>query len=207
MFWVLPVLTSCQNNPSMLSASDPKKTEIPVTSDTATFGMGCFWCTEAVFLQLKGVVSAASGYSGGKTHNPTYREVSSGQTGHAEVCQVVFDTSQISFTELLEVFWTAHDPTTLNRQGADHGTQYRSVVFYHNESQKRIAEDYRHRLNLENAFPDPVITEISPIATFYIAEDYHLDYYARNQEAPYCQVVILPKVDKVRKVFSDKIKR
>ena len=191
----------------MQNISDLKKTEIPATVDTATFGMGCFWCTEAVFLQLKGVISATSGYSGGKTPNPTYRQVCDGQTGHAEVCQVVFDTAQISFTELLEVFWTAHDPTTLNRQGADHGTQYRSVIFYHNEIQKRISEDFKKRLDLENAFPDPVITEISPITTFYKAEDYHLDYYARNQAAPYCQMVIQPKVEKIRKVFSERIKR
>jgi len=175
-------------------------------TDTATFGMGCFWCSEAVFLQLQGVSSVTSGYSGGKISNPTYREVCSGLTGHAEVIRVVYDTSVIRFADLLEVFWSAHDPTTLNRQGADHGTQYRSVIFYHTEEQKLIATSYKNKLNEQQVFPDPIVTEISPLINFYKAEDYHQDYYNQNGNAPYCQMVIAPKVDKVRKVFRDKIK-
>lgn len=180
---------------------------IPSTVDTATFGMGCFWCTEAVFQQLNGVISVTSGYSGGKTENPTYRAVCSGTTGHAEVSQIVYDTTKITFEELLEVFWTAHDPTTLNRQGADQGTQYRSVIFFHNENQKQLASAYKLKLNEEKAFPSPVVTEISPLNKFYKAEDYHMDYFNNNGDAPYCKFVIEPKVEKVRKVFKEKLKK
>lgn len=175
--------------------------------DTATFGGGCFWCVEAVYQQLNGVVSVASGYSGGQRANPTYEQVCSGATGHAEVIQIVYDTTKISFDELLQVFWTVHDPTTLNRQGADVGTQYRSVVFYHNEYQKEITESYIEKLNTEHAFNNPVVTEVSPFTAFYKAEDYHQNYYNDNQNQPYCSMVIQPKVEKFKKVFGDKLKK
>jgi len=175
--------------------------------DTATFGGGCFWCVEAVYQQLDGVVSVASGYTGGQRANPTYEQVCSGATGHAEVIQIVYDTTKISFDELLQVFWTVHDPTTLNRQGADVGTQYRSVVFYHNENQKEITQSYIEKLNKEHAFANPVVTEVSPITTFYKAEDYHQNYYNDNQNQPYCSFVIQPKVEKFKKVFGDKLKK
>ena len=202
---VLPFWLSCANHSAKPAAMNPEPQTIK-TIDTAVFGMGCFWCTEAVFSQLDGVISVTSGYSGGKTPNPTYREVCSGNTGHAEVTRIVFDTTMISFQELLEVFFTAHDPTTLNRQGADFGTQYRSVIFYRSEEQAALARQMAHRLDEEKVFPDPIVTEISPLREFYEAEDYHLDYYARNGNAPYCRMVIAPKVEKVRKVFKEKLK-
>src|SRR5690349_9027829 len=146
----------------------------------ATFGAGCFWCTEAVFLNVKGVTKVVSGYSNGKVKNPTYREVCTGLTGHAEVSQITFDPSQVSFEELLEVFWNTHDPTTLNRQGADEGTQYRSGVYYHNEEQKKIAEAYKKQLADSHVFKDPIVTEIVPLTSFYPAEDYHQNYFALN---------------------------
>ncbi|HLN54092.1 MAG TPA: peptide-methionine (S)-S-oxide reductase MsrA [Lentimicrobium sp.] len=174
--------------------------------ETATFGSGCFWCTEAVFQQLKGVVKVTPGYSGGNRPNPTYEQVSSGATGHAEVSQIEYDPSIITFDELLEVFWKSHDPTTLNRQGADVGTQYRSAIFYHNQKQKEIAEQYKKKLNEAHAFDKPVITEITPFKAFYPAEDYHVNYYNNNKNAPYCTYVIAPKIDKIRSVFKDKLK-
>jgi peptide-methionine (S)-S-oxide reductase len=206
IFLLVPLMAGCSNHTPI---QQHMNTEVinPTTLDTATFGAGCFWCTEAVYEQLNGVISVTPGYSGGTTKNPTYRDVCSGLTGHAEVAQIVYDTTKISFSELLEVFWTAHDPTTLNRQGADHGTQYRSVIFYHNQEQKELAEKYRKKLNEEHAYPDPVITEISPLTVFYKAEDYHMAYYDKNGNAPYCQRVIEPKVDKIRKVFKDKLKQ
>jgi len=171
----------------------------------ATLGAGCFWCIEAVFQQLKGVKSVISGYTGGKEKNPTYREVAYGRTDHAEVAQITFDAEQITFDELLEVFWQTHDPTTLNRQGADVGTQYRSAVFYHNEEQKQKAETYKKRLNEEKAFNDPVVTEISPLGEFYEAEESHQDYYKNNESQPYCSIVIRPKIEKLKRVFADKL--
>lgn len=174
--------------------------------ETATFGSGCFWCTEAIFQQLKGVEKVTSGYSGGNRANPTYEQVSSGATGHAEVTQIQFDPSVIKFDDLLEVFWQSHDPTTLNRQGADVGTQYRSVIFYHNQKQKEIAEQYKRKLNAAGAYPTPIVTEITEFKAFYPAEDYHVNYYNNNKKAPYCTFVIQPKLDKFRKVFSDKLK-
>jgi peptide-methionine (S)-S-oxide reductase len=176
------------------------------SSETATFGAGCFWCVEAVFEDLKGVKSVVSGYSGGFVKNPAYREVCNGTTGHAEVVQVEFDPGVISFEELLEVFWKTHDPTTLNRQGADVGTQYRSAIFYHNEKQKELAEVYKKKLNQAGIFKDPVVTEISPIKNFYKAEEYHQDYFKNNPDQPYCQIVILPKIDKLKQVFREKLK-
>ncbi|MBI9070704.1 MAG: peptide-methionine (S)-S-oxide reductase MsrA [Melioribacteraceae bacterium] len=174
--------------------------------ETATFGAGCFWCVEAVFQELKGVEKVVSGYSGGDTENPTYKEICSGTTNHAEVAQITFDPDIISFDELLEVFWKTHDPTTLNRQGADAGTQYRSVIFYHNPEQKEKAEHYKTKLNDSGAFDDPIITEISPLSKFYSAEDYHQDYYSQNKNQPYCAFTITPKIEKLRKVFEDKLK-
>ncbi|HCS20665.1 MAG TPA: peptide-methionine (S)-S-oxide reductase [Bacteroidetes bacterium] len=174
--------------------------------DTATFGAGCFWCVEAVFQDLKGVHAVTSGYMGGKIANPTYREVCSGLTGHAEVIQLVYDSNIISYDELLEVFWQTHDPTTLNQQGADKGTQYRSAVFYHNDYQKERATYFKNKLNAELTFGAPVVTEISPAAPFYKAEDYHQEYYNNNSSEGYCRVVIKPKLDKLKKVFGDKLK-
>jgi peptide-methionine (S)-S-oxide reductase len=174
--------------------------------DTATFGAGCFWCVEAVFQQLKGVQKVVSGYSGGTIKNPAYKEVCMGITGHAEVCQIYFNKNEISFKDLLEVFWQTHDPTTLNRQGNDTGTQYRSAIFFHNDEQKDTAELLKKRLNESGAFKNPVITEITEFKNFYPAEDYHQNYYNLNEEEPYCQFVIKPKLDKFKKAFSIKIK-
>ena len=172
----------------------------------ATFGSGCFWCTEAVFQDVEGVEKVVSGYAGGKIANPTYREVCSGRTGHAEVIQITYDADIISYDELLEIFWKTHDPTTLNRQGNDVGTQYRSVVYYHDDEQKQLAEDYKHKLNDSGAFSNPVVTEVSPLDTFYPAEEYHQNYYKNHPGEGYCSFVIRPKVDKFKQVFSNKLK-
>jgi peptide-methionine (S)-S-oxide reductase len=174
--------------------------------EIATLGAGCFWCVEAVFQDLKGVAKVESGYSGGNVKNPSYREVTSGTTGHAEACQIYFDPTQISFEELLEVFWTTHDPTTLNRQGADVGTQYRSAIFYHNDNQKQVAEKSKKEVG-SVIWDKPVVTEITKFSNFYIAEDYHQNYYNSNKGAPYCQIVIAPKIEKLRKKFADKLKK
>lgn len=168
----------------------------------ATFGGGCFWCTEAVYQEIDGVHSVTSGYSGGKKANPTYEEICSGFTGHAEVVRIEFDPQKVSFAQLLEVFWRTHDPTTLNRQGADVGTQYRSVIFYENESQKEIAEEIRSKLDESGAFAGPIVTEISPAEKFYPAEKYHQDYFSRNPEQGYCRAIIAPKLSKFRKAFD-----
>ncbi len=178
----------------------------PVQTDTATFGAGCFWCTEAFFQQLNGVISVASGYTAGKVKNPTYKEVCSGLTGHAEGIEIVYDPKIISYKELLEVFWKTHDPTTLNRQGNDTGTQYRSAVFYHNEEQKKEAEFYKNELDKSGAYPNPIVTEITQASVFYKAEDYHQNYYNENGTQPYCTFVIKPKMDKFKKAFADKLK-
>jgi len=172
----------------------------------ATFGGGCFWCTEAFFLDLKGVTKVESGYSGGKVKNPGYKEVCSGLTGHAEVIQVTYDPTIVSYEDLLEVFWNTHDPTTLNRQGADEGTQYRSVVFYDDEAQRKVAEGYKKQLEDSKAFKNPIVTEITPLINFFSAEAYHQNYFALNQNQGYCQYVIRPKVEKFRKQFSGKVK-
>ena len=184
--------------------TDPK----PMNSElqVATFGAGCFWCTEAVFLNLKGVTKVVSGYSGGKVKNPSYRDVCTGETGHAEVTQITYDPKQVTFEELLEVFWNTHDPTTLNKQGADEGTQYRSVVFYHSPEQKKIAEDYKKQLEASHVYKNPIVTEISPLKDFYAAEDYHQNYYALNANQGYCQYVIRPKVEKFKKQFASRVK-
>ena len=188
-----------------------RKSEVGVTKSmdslqVATFGSGCFWCTEAIFERLNGVVKVESGYSGGKVKNPTYEEVCTGTTGHAEVTQITYDPSVISFDELLEVFWKTHDPTTLNRQGNDVGTQYRSVIFYQNEEQKELAEKYKAELDKSGVWDNPVVTEISPFTNFYPAEGYHQDYYENNPAQPYCSFVITPKIEKFEKVFKEKLK-
>jgi peptide-methionine (S)-S-oxide reductase len=193
-------------NEAKVEATPGQKPTSAEELETATFGSGCFWCTEAVFQQLKGVRSAVSGYSGGRTKNPTYEDICSGATGHAEVIQVVFDPREISYPELLEVFWKTHDPTTLNRQGADVGTQYRSVIFYHTDEQQRQAEQYKQELDAAGAFAKPIVTEIAPFAEFYPAEGYHQKYFQSNPRQPYCAAIIRPKVDKVRQVFADKLK-
>lgn len=173
--------------------------------ETATFGNGCFWCTEAVFQRLKGVSGVRSGYAGGQVNNPTYEQVCGGDTGHAEVLQITYDPAQITYDELLEVFWKTHDPTTLNRQGNDVGTQYRSVIFYHNDDQKRLAEQHKKKLDAEGIWEDPIVTEITPFTNFFSAENYHRDYYNRNGYQPYCVFVIKPKVEKLEKLFRDKL--
>jgi len=174
---------------------------------SATLGSGCFWCTEAFFLKLKGVESVVSGYTGGKVKNPTYREVCTGLTGHAEVVQVKFDPNVISYEEILEVFWNTHDPTTLNKQGADEGTQYRSAVFYHNDEQKKIAEEYKIQLDKSGVYKNRIVTEITPFSVFYPAENYHQNYYALNPNQGYCQYVIRPKVEKFNKQYASKLKK
>ena len=172
----------------------------------ATFGNGCFWCTEAVFQKLKGVLKVKSGYSGGHTDNPTYNEVCSGTTGHAEVLQITYEDQEISFADLLEVFWNTHDPTTLNRQGNDVGTQYRSVIFYHDDEQKTQSEAYKTQLGESGVWKDPIVTEIAPFEKFYEAENYHDDYFNKNGSQPYCAFVVRPKVEKFVKQFGDKLK-
>jgi peptide-methionine (S)-S-oxide reductase len=174
--------------------------------EVATLAGGCFWCLETIFKEVKGVEKVVSGYSGGTTVNPTYNEVCSGATGHAEAIQIIFDPRIISFKEILSIFFTVHDPTTLNRQGPDIGTQYRSAIFYHNEEQKTIVEQLIHDLNSSNGWGAPIVTEIKPFRNFYPAEEYHQDYYERNPEQPYCSVVIAPKLDKFRKQYLKKEK-
>jgi len=171
--------------------------------EIVTFGSGCFWCTEAVFQNLRGVKSAVSGYSGGKVVNPTYEQVCSGNTGHAEVIQVTYDPAVIPFEDLLRVFWRTHDPTTLNRQGHDVGTQYRSAIFYHNDEQRKIAEQYKKQLDESKTFSAPIVTEITPFEKFYSAENYHQKYYDLNPNQGYCQAVIRPKVEKFKKEFGE----
>jgi peptide-methionine (S)-S-oxide reductase len=173
---------------------------------TATLAGGCFWCLEAVFLRLRGVQRVASGYAGGHVDQPTYRAVCTGTTGHAEVVQIDFDAQEISYAELLEVFFAIHDPTTLNRQGADVGTQYRSAIFYHDDAQKQEAERIIRELTAQQVWDDAIVTEVVPLTRFYPAEDYHREYYDRNPEQGYCQVVISPKVSKLRSKFADRLK-
>lgn len=204
---VLLILASCASKPKYRTMS-ASLVNVNENVDTATFGTGCFWCTEAIFEQLNGVLKVTSGYSGGEVVNPTYKQVCTGTTGHAECVQVTYEPDKISYDELLEVFWQVHDPTTLNRQGADVGTQYRSAIFYHNDEQKEKAEHYKVELNKSGAFPNPVVTEVTAFEKFYPAEDYHQEYYQNNKNAnPYCAVVIRPKLEKFQKVFADKLKK
>ena len=172
----------------------------------ATFGSGCFWCTEAVFELVDGVTSVTSGYTGGNIKNPTYEEVCSEKSGHAEAIHLTFDSEVISYDELLEIFWKTHDPTTLNRQGNDAGTQYRSVIFYHSDEQKQLAKKYKDALVQSGAWGNPIVTEILPATEFYKAEDYHQDYYSNNPNQGYCAYIIAPKVEKFKEVFKDKLK-
>jgi peptide-methionine (S)-S-oxide reductase len=215
-FTAATAFVSCAQNNTQNKTMTTAKTE-PVASsnlpaseklDTATLGTGCFWCTEAIFEQLDGVHSVVSGYSGGHVNDPTYKEVGTGESGHAECVQIVYDSSVLSFDELLEVFWQVHDPTTLNRQGADVGPQYRSVIFYHNDVQKNLAEKYKTELDKSGAFEKPIVTTLEPFTKFYTAEEYHQEYYALNKnENPYCSIVITPKLEKFKKVFKDKLKK
>ena len=178
-----------------------------MTTEKITFGNGCFWCTEAIFQQVKGVVKSTSGYSGGHVENPTYEQFCEKNTGHAEVIQIEYNPAEVTVDELLEVFWQTHDPTTLNRQGNDVGPQYRSVVFYHTEQQKERAEYYKKKLDASGAFGNPIVTTIEPFTNFYVAENYHQDYYNRNGNQPYCYFVIRPKMEKFEKAFKDKMKK
>lgn len=207
--WILLTLglISCKNSPAKNETMN--KTEQTVSSetvDTITLAGGCFWCVEAVYLRMKGVQSSVSGYSNGTVKNPTYKEVCTGTTGHAEVIQITFDKTQTSLEDILAVFFAVHDPTTLNRQGDDVGTQYRSAVFYRNEEQKQAAENAIKKLTEEQVYPNKIVTEVTPLSNFYKAEDYHQDYYANNPQNPYCQVVARAKVEKFEKLFKDKRK-
>lgn len=201
------ILSACaQTEKKQEKQTDKTQITTSMQTETITLGNGCFWCTEAIFQQVKGVIKVTSGYSGGHVVNPTYEQVCEKNTGHAEVLQVVFDSTQISVDEILEIFWQTHDPTTLNRQGNDVGPQYRSVVFYHNENQKARAEFFKKQLDASGAFPGKIVTAIEPFQNFYAAENYHQDYYNRNGNQPYCYFVIRPKLEKFEKAFKDKIK-
>ena len=180
---------------------------MPAATETAIFAGGCFWCTEAVFLQLNGVHAVISGYIGGKNANPTYKEICTGETGHAEAIKITFDPQKITFGELLEVFFATHDPTTINRQGNDVGTQYRSEIFYLDQIQKAISEKYMALLNEENTFGKKIVTKISPATAFYEAEDYHQNFYSRNQSQGYCSFVIPPKIEKLQQKFPEKLRK
>jgi peptide-methionine (S)-S-oxide reductase len=183
------------------------KMELQNELEVATFAGGCFWCTEAVFLELDGVKKVVSGYIGGKTINPTYKDICNGDTGHAEAIQITFDPNRISFGQLLEIFFATHDPTTLNRQGNDIGTQYRSEIFYNNDAQKQISEEYIDLMSKENTFGKPIVTNVSAASKFYEAEDYHQNYYNQNKEQGYCSYIITPKIEKLQKVYKDKLKK
>jgi peptide-methionine (S)-S-oxide reductase len=189
-----------------MTAANDKRSEDVSRKEVATLGGGCFWCLEAVFEELRSVEEVVSGYSGGTVPDPTYEQVCTGTTDHAEVVQVTFDPEAVSFREILEVYFSIHDPTTLNRQGADVGTQYRSVIFYHTPEQKRVAEEVIAQLEEAGVWDDPIVTEVTPASAFYAAEDYHQEYFRRNQGQPYCQVVVAPKVAKFRKQHLDKLK-
>jgi peptide-methionine (S)-S-oxide reductase len=215
--WLAPwtmVLAGCianQPTPQRSVEEEPTVTTTSHRSETpeelATLGAGCFWCVEAVFQQLDGVLSVESGYAGGHVPDPTYQQVCEGDTGHAEVCRIRFDPGRLSFDKLLEVFWKVHDPTTANRQGHDVGPQYRSVVFYHDDRQKELAERYKRALDESGAYRAPIVTEISPLTNYYRAEDYHQNYFRSNPYQGYCRVVIQPKVEEFRKVFAKRLKR
>lgn len=201
---LLFLVISCTNQTK--TTKSEKKLMQTENLQIATFGGGCFWCIETIFQQLKGVARVESGYSGGHKENPTYKEVCTGTTGHAEVVQIYYDENSISFAQLLKVFFTVHDPTTPNRQGNDIGTQYRSVVFYHNETQKSLTEQIINQLNEAKVYQNPIVTAVSPFEKFYKAEDYHQDYYNLNPEQSYCKLVIQPKVEKFEKIFKEYIK-
>jgi len=210
MIFLLISLASCKAEIPQTNISKEDMSITPEFSDTtavATFGAGCFWCVEAVFQDLNGVYFVESGYMGGKKQDPTYKEVCTGMTGHAEVCRIIYDPRILTFKELLEVFWQTHDPTTLNRQGNDVGTQYRSAIFYYSEEQKKEAEFYKSELDKSGAFSDPIVTTLEKVDRFYPAEDYHQNYYNQNSDQPYCSFVIKPKVEKFKKAFSSRLKQ
>lgn len=200
---------ACQSKEKRTMAEMNTVNELPTEKglEIATLAGGCFWCTEALFLEIEGIKSVEPGYIGGKNAHPTYEQICTGTTGHAEAIQITFDPKIVSFGELLEIFFATHDPTTLNRQGADVGTQYRSEIFYHNKVQKQISEDYIALLNAEKTFGKNVVTAITKAPTFYIAEDYHKNYYNKNTSQSYCSYVITPKMDKLKKQFKDKLKK
>ncbi len=200
-------LSSCAQKNNKVNTKKDTKIMSSAKLDTATFGTGCFWCTEAIFQQIEGVEKVTSGYSGGTVVNPTYEEVCSKTTGHAECLNIMYDPAKITFDELLEVFWQTHDPTTLNRQGADAGPQYRSVVFYHNEEQKAKTAKYKAELDKSGAFNNPIVTTLEPFTIFYAAEAEHQNYYNNNTSQGYCQFVIRPKLEKFEKVFKNKLKK
>lgn len=200
-------LLSCAEHKSQNKSMAEERIITNVATDTATFGTGCFWCTEAIFERMDGVLKVTSGYSGGHVVNPSYEAVCEGNTGHAEVCQIVYNPTKISYDELLEVFWKTHDPTTLNRQGNDVGTQYRSVIFYHSPEQKEKAEHYKEELDKSGSWDKPVVTAVEPYTNFYSAEDYHQNYYNTNPDQMYCRFVIRPKLEKFEKVFKDRLKK
>ena len=205
---ILSIMTlSCQSKSNNVEKFEPNTMNIENGKEIAIFAGGCFWCTEAVFLELNGVENVKPGYIGGKTVNPTYEDICTGTTGHAEAIKIIFDPSKISYGELLEVFFATHDPTTINRQGADMGTQYRSEVFCINSKQKEVALAYIKQLNDANTYGKNVVTKVSDASTFYVAEDYHQNYYNQNKNKSYCTYVITPKIDKVRKEFKDKLKK
>ena len=189
-----------------MNTEDNDNNVVAKNKDTATFGSGCFWCTEAVFQQVNGVDTVISGYSGGHVVNPSYKQVCTATTGHAEVLQIVFNPSIVSYSELLKMFWYSHDPTTLNRQGNDSGEQYRSVIFYGDDEQRQVAESTIAELTAEKAFPDPIVTAVEPAEEFHVAEDYHQNYYNENSRQPYCMFVISPKLEKLEKKFAEKLR-
>lgn len=210
LFSIVLFLVGCNKKETNAQSDKTNEKEIQMNEsglEKATFGSGCFWCTEAIFENLNGVTSVISGYAGGHVDNPTYEEVCTGTTGHAEVTQITYDPKIITYDELLEVFWKTHDPTTLNRQGNDVGPQYRSVIFYHNEEQKALAEKYKDELNNSGAWDNPIVTEITAYTNFYSAEKYHQNYYENNPNQGYCAFVIAPKLEKFKKVFKDKLKQ
>lgn len=213
VFFLLPFISCAQSQTDISQTKAFQEMEQAESTSiaksetkTATFAAGCFWCVEAQFKQLDGVLKVVSGFTGGHVVNPTYREVCTGTTGHAEACNIVYDPTKITYDALLAAFFVAHDPTQLNRQGNDVGTQYRSAIFYHNKEQKQKAEYYIKRLNEEKAYPSDIVTKVSPFGTFYVAKDYHQDYYQNNSNQAYCQFVIAPKLKKFKKVFKDKLK-
>lgn len=203
-------LTTCMFSCAQKESSTTKLSStknMSINTDTATLGAGCFWCVEAVFQQLEGVLKVYSGYTGGHVPNPTYEQVCDKNTGHVEVCQVVYDPSKITYDELLEVFWKTHDPTTPDQQGNDVGPQYRSAIFYNSDEQRKIAERYKNELQQSGAWSKPIVTTVEPLKEFYIAENYHQDYFTTNPDQMYCRYVIKPKIDKFEKVFKDKLKK
>jgi peptide-methionine (S)-S-oxide reductase len=209
VFLALLPFSFCAKEKSIIlpKSLETKNMEIQNGMEVATFAGGCFWCTEAVFLELDGVSKVVSGYIGGNTVDPTYKDICNGDTGHAEAIEITFDPNKIGFGELLEIFFATHDPTTLNRQGADVGTQYRSEIFYHNSAQKQLSEDYIALMTSENTFGKTIVTKISQASKFYVAEDYHQNYYNQNKTQGYCSYVITPKIEKLKKVYQDKLKK